>query len=158
MEKLSHLDDSGRPRMVDVSGKADTQREAITKGIVRMKPETFALIKKGLMPKGDVLSVAQIAGIMAAKQTPTLIPLCHPLLLSQIKVEFELDEADSAILITSTVKNTGKTGVEMESLTATSVAALTIYDMCKAVDKGMRIDNIRLVHKSGGKSGTVELE
>ena len=142
--------------MVDVSAKADTQREAITKGTVHMKAETLELIKKGQIAKGDVLTVAQLAGIMAAKQTPSLIPLCHPLLLSEIKVEFEIDEPNHAILITSTVKNTGKTGVEMEAMTATAVAALTIYDMCKAVDRGMRIDNIRLVKKSGGKSGTIE--
>jgi cyclic pyranopterin phosphate synthase len=158
MEKLTHIDAAGRPRMVDVTAKADTQREAITKGVVRMQAGTLDLIKKGMIAKGDVLTVAQIAGIMAAKQTPSLIPLCHPLLLGEIKVEFEIDEPHSAILITSTVKNTGKTGVEMESLTATAVAALTIYDMCKAVDRGMRIDNIRLIKKSGGKSGTIELE
>jgi cyclic pyranopterin monophosphate synthase len=158
MEKLSHIDEAGRPKMVDVSAKADTQREAITKGVVRMKPETLALIQKGRMPKGDVLTVAQIAGIMAAKQTPSLIPLCHPLLLGEIKVEFEIDEPNSSIIITSTVKNTGKTGVEMEAMTATAVAGLTIYDMCKAVDKGIRIDSIRLIKKSGGKSGTIELE
>jgi cyclic pyranopterin monophosphate synthase len=158
MKKLSHIDDAGRPKMVDVTGKVDSQREAVTKGMVRMKPATFDLIKKGLMPKGDVLTVAQLAGIMAAKQTPSLIPLCHPLLLGEIKVEFEMDESKSAIIITSTVKNTGKTGVEMEALTATAVAALTIYDMCKAVDKGMQIDDIRLVKKSGGKSGAITLE
>jgi cyclic pyranopterin monophosphate synthase len=158
MEKLSHIDENGRPRMVDVTDKADTQREAITKGAVHMKAETLALLQKGLMPKGDVLSVAQIAGIMAAKQTPSLIPMCHPLLLGEIKVEFEIDQANAAVLITSTVKNTGKTGVEMEAMTATAVAALTIYDMCKAVDKGMTLDNIRLVKKSGGKSGTIILE
>ena len=144
--------------MVDVTAKPDTQREAITKGTVHMKPKTLELIKKGQIAKGDVLTVAQIAGIMAAKQTPNLIPLCHPLLLGEIKVEFEIDEPNHAILITSTVKNTGKTGVEMEAMTATSVAALTIYDMCKAVDRGMRIDNVRLSKKSGGKSGTIELE
>jgi cyclic pyranopterin monophosphate synthase len=158
MDKLSHIDETGRPRMVDVTAKADTQREAITKGIVHMKAETLALLQKNLLPKGDVLSVAQIAGIMAAKQTPALIPMCHPLLLGEIKVEFEIDQADNAILITTTVKNTGKTGVEMEAMTATSVAALTIYDMCKAVDKGITIDNVRLVKKSGGKSGTIILE
>jgi cyclic pyranopterin monophosphate synthase len=158
MEKLSHVDDTGRPKMVDVTAKADTQREAITKGVVRMKPETLALIQKGLMPKGDVLTVAQIAGIMAAKQTPSLIPLCHPLLLGEIKVEFEIDEKNNAIIITSSVKNTGQTGVEMEAMTATAVAGLTIYDMCKAVDKGIRLDNIRLIKKSGGKSGTIVLE
>jgi cyclic pyranopterin monophosphate synthase len=158
MEKLTHLDEAGRPKMVDVSAKPDTRREAITKGTVRMKAETLELIQKGRIAKGDVLTVAQIAGIMAAKQTPDLIPLCHPLLLSEIKVEFEIDEPHSSILITSTVKNSGKTGVEMESMTATAVAALTIYDMCKAVDRGIRIDNIRLIKKSGGKSGLIQLE
>ena len=158
MAKLTHIDETGRPRMVDVTSKADTRREAITKGSVHMKAETLDLIKKGLMPKGDVLTVAQLAGIMAAKQTPSLIPLCHPLLLGEIKVEFEIDEMNHAILITSTVKNSGKTGVEMEAMTATAIAALTIYDMCKAVDRGMRIDSIRLVKKSGGKSGTIKLE
>jgi cyclic pyranopterin phosphate synthase len=158
MEKLTHIDESGRPRMVDVTAKAETEREAVTKGTVHMKAETLELIKQGQIAKGDVLTVAQIAGIMAAKQTPALIPLCHPLLLGEIKVEFEIDEADHAIKITSTVKNTGKTGVEMEAMTATAVAALTIYDMCKAVDRGIRIDNVRLVRKSGGKSGTIVLE
>lgn len=158
MDKLTHIDEAGRPKMVDVTAKADTQREAITKGVVRMKTETLELIKKGQIAKGDVLTVAQIAGIMAAKQTPNLIPLCHPLLLGEIKVEFEIDEPNHAILITSTVKNTGKTGVEMEAMTATAVAALTIYDMCKAVDRGIRIDNVRLAKKSGGKSGLIELE
>ena len=158
MEKLTHVDENGRPRMVDVTAKADSQREAITKGIVHMKPETLSLLQKGLLPKGDVLSVAQIAGIMAAKQTPALIPMCHPLLLGEITVNFEIDQPDNAVLITSTVKNTGKTGVEMEAMTATTVAALTIYDMCKAVDKGITIDRIRLVKKSGGKSGTIVLE
>jgi cyclic pyranopterin phosphate synthase len=143
--------------MVDVTAKAETQREAITKGVVRMKKETLDLITKGMIAKGDVLTVAQIAGIMAAKQTPSLIPLCHPLLLGEIKVEFEIDEPNHAIVITSTVKNTGKTGVEMEAMTATAVAALTIYDMCKAVDRGIRIDDIRLIKKSG-KSGLIKLE
>ena len=158
MEKLTHVDELGRPRMVDVTGKADTQREAVAKGIVTMKAATFELLKKGSMPKGDVLAVAQLAGIMAAKQTPQLIPLCHPLLIGDIKVEFNLDEENNAVEITATVKSTGKTGVEMEALTATAVAALTIYDMCKAVERGMKIDNIRLVRKSGGKSGTINLE
>jgi cyclic pyranopterin monophosphate synthase len=157
-EKLSHLDDKGKPRMVDVTAKAVTQREAITKGSVYMQPATLALIQKGQIAKGDVLTVAQLAGIMAAKKTPDLIPLCHPLLLGEIRVEFEVDEAKSIIYITSTVKNSGQTGVEMEAMTATAVAALTIYDMCKAVDRGIRIDNIRLVRKSGGKSGLIELE
>jgi len=158
MEKLTHIDEAGRPRMVDVTGKSDTQREAITKGTVHMKPETLELIKQGQIAKGDVLTVAQIAGIMAAKQTPSLIPLCHPLLLGEIKVEFEINEPDHSIMITSTVKNTGKTGVEMEAMTATAVAALTIYDMCKAVDRGISIDNVRLIQKSGGKSGLIKLE
>ncbi len=158
MEQLSHLDETGRPRMVDITAKADTQREAVTKGTVRMKAETLDLIRKGMIAKGDVLTVAQIAGILAAKQTPNLIPLCHPLLLSEVKVEFEIDTSQNAIFITSTVRNTGKTGVEMEAMTATAVAALTIYDMCKAVDRGIRLDNIRLVKKSGGKSGLIELE
>jgi cyclic pyranopterin monophosphate synthase len=158
MDSLSHIDEQGKPRMVDVSGKADTLREATARGVVRMKPETLSLIAEGAMPKGDVLAVAQVAGIMAAKKTPELIPMCHPLLLSEIKVEFEIDEKDNSIIITATVKNTGKTGVEMEAMTAVSAAGLTIYDMCKAVEKGIRIDNVRLVRKSGGKSGTVELE
>ena len=158
MEKLTHVDESGRPRMVDITEKTDTQREAVAKGVVKMKASTFELLKKGSMPKGDVLAVAQLAGIMAAKQTPDLIPLCHPILIGEIKVEFNLDEENSAIEIAATVKSTGKTGVEMEALTATAVAALTIYDMCKAADRSMRIDSIRLVRKSGGKSGTINLE
>lgn len=158
MKKLTHVDESGRPRMVDVSEKADTQREAIARGVVRMKPATLELLKAGRLPKGDVLTVAQLAGIMAAKQTPALIPLCHPLLIGEVKVEFEIYEPDSAVQITATVKSVGKTGVEMEAMTATAVAALAIYDMCKAVDRGMKLDNIRLVKKSGGKSGTITLE
>jgi len=158
MEKLTHVDESGRPRMVDITEKADTQREAVAKGIVTMKAATFELLKKGSMPKGDVLAVAQLAGIMAAKQTPHLILLCHPILIGDIKVEFNLDEENNTVEITAMVKSTGKTGVEMEALTATAVTALTIYDMCKAVDRGMRIDSIRLVRKSGGKSGTINLE
>ena len=157
-KKLSHIDDKGKPRMVDVTAKSVTQREAITKGTVHMQPETLALIQQGQIAKGDVLTVAQIAGIMAAKRTPELIPLCHPLLLGEIKVEFKIDEANSAIHITSTVKNSGQTGVEMEAMTATAVAGLTIYDMCKAVDRAMTIDAIRLVKKSGGKSGLIELQ
>ena len=157
MEELTHIDALGRPRMVDITEKADTQREAVAKCAVRMKSSTFDLLKRGKMAKGDVLAVAQLAGIMAAKQTPNLIPLCHPLLIGDIKVEFSLDEGNSTVEITTTVKSTGKTGVEMEALTATAVAALTLYDMCKAVDRGIRIDNIRLVRKSGGKSGTINL-
>jgi len=144
--------------MVDVTGKPDTEREAVAKGLVRMKAATFELIKKGGTAKGDVMTVAQLAGIMAAKETPHLIPLCHPVLVGDSRVEFSLNEAESTVEITATVKSTGKTGVEMEALTAVAVAALTIYDMCKAVDRGIRIENIRLVAKSGGKSGVVRLE
>ena len=158
MKKLTHIDELGRPKMVDVTEKPDTQREAVAKGMVRMQTSTFDLLKRGEMPKGDVLTVAQLAGIMAAKQTPHLIPLCHPVLIGDIEVEFNLDEGNSTVEITTTAKSTGKTGVEMEALTAAAVAALTIYDMCKAVDRGMKIDNIRLVRKSGGKSGTIDLE
>jgi len=158
VDKLTHIDDAGRPRMVDVTGKPDTIRKAVARGTVRMQADTLQLIKEGGTAKGDVLSVAQLAGIMAAKRTPDLIPLCHPVLIGNVQVEFNLDEKNSIVEITATVESTGKTGVEMEALTATAVAALTIYDMCKAVDRGMKIENIRLVHKSGGKSGTIELE
>jgi cyclic pyranopterin phosphate synthase len=158
MEKLTHIDAEGRPRMVDVSSKPDTQRQAVAKGVVRMQPSTLDLIKKGGTKKGDVLGVAQLAGIMAAKQTPHLIPLCHPILIDEVKVEFKLDEKNSAVEITTTAKSVGKTGVEMEALTATAIAALTIYDMCKAVDRSIKLDNIRLVKKSGGKSGQITLE
>jgi cyclic pyranopterin phosphate synthase len=157
-KKLTHLDDAGRPRMVDVTGKAETARIAVAKGLVRMQPATFQLILGGGIAKGDVLTVAQLAGIMAAKKTPDLIPLCHPILIGNVSIEFNPDEAASAIEITATVESTGKTGVEMEALTAVAVTALTIYDMCKAVDRAMKIENIRLVRKSGGKSGTIELE
>jgi cyclic pyranopterin phosphate synthase len=155
---LSHLDDQGRARMVDVGDKPDTQREAIARGRVLMQPQTLALIQEGGLPKGDVLAVAQVAGVMAAKRTHELIPMCHPLLLTHIGVEFELheprqDENQAEIGIIATVRTTGKTGVEMEALTAVAVAGLTIYDMCKAVDRGMRLDAVRLVRKSGGKSG-----
>jgi len=158
VEELTHLDAWGRPCMVDVSQKPDTQREAQAKCLVRMKASTLDLLKRGNIPKGDVLAVAQLAGIMAGKQTPHLIPLCHPVLIGDIKVEFNLDETSYAVEITTTVKSTGKTGVEMEALTATAVTALTIYDMCKAVDRSIKIENIRLIRKSGGKSGTVNLE
>ncbi|MBU2534816.1 MAG: cyclic pyranopterin monophosphate synthase MoaC [Chloroflexi bacterium] len=158
MKKLTHMDESGRPKMVDITEKPDTHRQAVARGLVRMQPDTLELIKKGRMAKGDVLAVAQLAGIMAAKQTPDLIPLCHPLLIGDVGIEFNIDEKESTVEITATVESTGKTGVEMEALTATAVAALTIYDMCKAVDRGMRIENIRLVRKSGGKSGTITLE
>ena len=155
---LSHLDAQGRPRMVDVTDKPDTQRQAVAKGVVRMKPSTLELIEKGAIAKGDALAVAQVAGIMAAKQTPHLIPLCHPLLVGDIKIEFALDRKKGTVGITSTVKSLGKTGVEMEALAATAVAALTIYDMCKSSDRGMHIEDIHLVRKSGGKSGIIELE
>jgi len=158
VEGLTHVDVSGRPRMVDITQKPDTQREAVAKCLVRMKASTLDLLKKGDLPKGDVLAVAQLAGIMAAKQTPHIIPLCHPVLIGDIEVEFGLDEEANAVEITTTVKSTGKTGVEMEALTATAVTALTIYDMCKAVDRGIQIESIRLIRKSGGKSGIVNLE
>ena len=158
MEELTHIDASGLPQMVDVTGKPDTQREAVAKCRVRMKASTLERLKKGEMKKGDVLAVARLAGIMAAKQTPHIIPLCHPVLIGDIKVDFGLDEDNSTVEITTTVKSAGKTGVEMEALTATAVAALTIYDMCKAVDRAIQIESIRLIKKSGGKSGTIILE
>lgn len=152
MNDLTHLDASGKARMVDVGAKADTEREAITSGKVYMKPETLAQIKAARLKKGDVLAVARVAGIMAAKRTADLIPLCHPILINDVDLEFDLTAADF-IVITAVVKSTGKTGVEMEALVAASVAALTIYDMAKAVDKGMTISEIRLESKRGGKSG-----
>ena len=144
--------------MVDVGHKADTVRVAVAKGEVRMRLETLQLVAEGGVPKGDVLAVARVAGIMAAKRVPELIPLCHTLLLNQVSVEFELDKEGSRIEITATVRTRGKTGVEMEALTAVSVAALTIYDMLKAAEKTMQIGRIRLVQKSGGKSGDIVLE
>ena len=141
--------------MVDVGGKPDTERTAIARGEVHMKKETFDLIRAGQLKKGDVLTVAQIAGITAAKRTSNLIPLCHPLPLTQVDVALALDESLPGVIITATTKTTGKTGVEMEALTAVSVAALTVYDMAKAVEKTMRIQNIRLVEKHGGRSGDV---
>lgn len=154
--KLTHFDAEGRAVMVDVSAKAETERTATAKGAVLMQPETLALIAAGGVKKGDVLSVARLAGIMGAKRTPDLIPLCHPLALSSVKVDLAVDEARSAVEISATCKLTGRTGVEMEALTAVAIAALTVYDMCKAVDRAMRITEIRLVHKSGGKSGLYE--
>ena len=150
---LTHIDQSGNASMVDVSAKPDTERIAIAAGSVVMQPETLRLVADNAFDKGDVLAVARIAGIMGAKQTSTLIPLCHPLPLSRIAVDFELDTDASAVHITAEAKTTGKTGVEMEALTAVSVAALTIYDMCKAVDRRMRIEGVRLTRKSGGQSG-----
>jgi cyclic pyranopterin phosphate synthase len=156
--RLSHIDDAGRARMVDVSAKTDTKREATARGRIVMRRETLALIASGDVPKGDVLAVAQIAGIMAAKRTHELIPMCHPLMLTGIDVTLTPNESRSCIEIEATIRTTGKTGVEMEALTAVSVAGLTVYDMCKAVDRGMRIENIRLARKSGGKSGPIVLE
>ena len=158
MEGLSHVDEQGRARMVDVSAKADTEREAVARGLVLMKPETLKLVSEGGISKGEVLSVARVAGIMAAKHTPYLVPMCHPLLLTHVEVDLRLDPDISAIEITATVRTTGKTGVEMEALTAVTGSALTIYDMCKAVDKAMRIEKVRLVRKTGGKSGDIILE
>lgn len=155
---LTHLDESGRAQMVDVGPKPDTERLAVARGEVSMRPETLALIQEGALRKGDVLTVAQIAGIMAAKRTADLIPLCHPLLLTHIEVNCTPDPAHSRVQIEAKVRTTGKTGVEMEALTAVSVAALTIYDMAKAVDRAMHISNIRLVEKHGGRSGDVILE
>jgi cyclic pyranopterin phosphate synthase len=152
-KELSHIDEVGRARMVDVTAKDETLRVAVAKGRVVMQPETLRLLQRGEIAKGNVLTTAQVAGTMAAKKTPELIPMCHPLLLTGIDVELIADEANSAIEITATVRTTGKTGVEMEALTAVSVAALTIYDMCKAVDRGMQVESVRLVSKTGGKSG-----
>tara|TARA_Y100000589_G_C27065535_1_gene593151 strand:+ start:382 stop:858 length:477 start_codon:yes stop_codon:yes gene_type:complete len=156
MSGLTHLDDDGNAVMVDVSDKSETERIATAKGCVIMAKETMDLIVAGQVKKGDVLSVAQLAGIMGAKRTPDLIPLCHPLNLSSVNVYLTCDPNRNAVDITARCKLTGKTGVEMEALTAVSVAALTIYDMCKAVDREMRISDIRLVQKSGGKSGSFE--
>jgi len=153
--KLSHLDESGRARMVDVGQKPVSERMAVAKGAVHMRPETLALIRQGALEKGDVFTVAQLAGVMAAKRTAGLIPLCHPLPLSQILVDIVPDPALPGLEITAAVRTNAQTGVEMEALTAVSVAALTIYDMAKAVEKTMRIENIRLVEKHGGQSGDV---
>lgn len=156
--KITHLDESGHARMVDVSGKPDTSRTSIAKGEIVMLRDTLELIIAGSITKGDVLGAAQLAGIMAAKRTSELIPLCHPLPLNQITVDFEFDEDLPGIKITASAKTIGKTGVEMEALTAVSVAALTIYDMAKSAEKTMRIQNIRLVEKRGGRSGVVVTE
>lgn len=157
-KQLTHLDKSGRARMVDVGSKAETQRIAIARGSVKMQPETLQLIIEGNMKKGDVLGTAELAGVMGAKKTSDLIPLCHPLMLNQVIVNCTPNEANSRVDIEATARVSGKTGVEMEALTAVSVAALTIYDMAKAVDRGMRIGDIRLVRKEGGRSGTIILE
>ncbi|HEV2551491.1 MAG TPA: cyclic pyranopterin monophosphate synthase MoaC [Stellaceae bacterium] len=156
MSRLTHFDQKGGAVMVDVSAKDESERIAVAGGSVIMKKATLDLITAGAVKKGDVLSVARLAGIMGAKRTPDLIPLCHPLALTSVTVELTCDPARNAVDITATCKVKGRTGVEMEALTAVAVAALTVYDMCKAVDRGMRIEGIRLLHKSGGKSGTYE--
>ena len=155
-DDFTHLDAEGNAVMVDVSAKDATERTATAKGSVIMAPETLQRILDRGVKKGDVLSVAQLAGIMGAKRTPDLIPLCHPLMLTSVKVDLTCDPARNAVDIQATCRLTGQTGVEMEALTAVTVAALTVYDMCKAVDRGMRIENVRLTHKSGGKSGTFD--
>jgi len=150
---LTHLNEEGRARMVDVTGKADTNRMARAEAYVSMEPSTLERIKNGEIRKGDVLAVAQVAGIMGAKRTSGLIPMCHPLFLSAVDIKFSFEETGSRLRIESAVRTTGKTGVEMEALTAVSVAALTVYDMCKAIDRWMRIEGISLLEKAGGKSG-----
>jgi cyclic pyranopterin phosphate synthase len=154
MAEFSHFNDSGRARMVDVTEKSETKRTAIATGRVLVNEETFRMIETGGMAKGDVLGTAQIGGIMGAKHTPDLIPMCHPIFLSGVDIAFHMNRADLAVEITATAKCTGVTGVEMEAMTAVSVAALTIYDMCKAVQKDMVISDIKLMKKTGGKSGT----
>lgn len=153
---LTHINDQGRARMVDVSEKAETHREAIAKSSVYMKRETLERIKEGTMKKGDVLSVAQVGGIMGAKSTSSIIPMCHPIAMSGCDISFELDFEKNRVEILATVKNSGQTGVEMEALTAVSIAGLTIYDMCKAIDKEMIISDVMLLKKIGGKSGVFE--
>ena len=154
-QKLTHVDETGRAQMVDVGAKDDTSRVALARGEIVMLPETLALIRDGMIKKGDVLTLAQVAGIMAAKKTSELIPLCHPIALTKVDVDLALDEDLPGVRISATAKTVGKTGVEMEALTAVSVAALTIYDMAKAAEKTMKIQNIRLVEKHGGKSGDI---
>ena len=153
-DHLTHLDEAGRARMVDVGAKDVTERVAVARGRITLQPETLRLIAAGNIPKGDVLAVAQIAGVMAAKRTGDLIPLCHPLLLNQVVVTCAPNPAENCIDIEATVRVSGKTGVEMEALTAVTIAGLTLYDMAKAVDRGMQLSDVRLVHKSGGRSGT----
>ena len=153
MSALTHFNADGQAHMVDVGDKADTHRRAIASGVIRMQPDTFALVQSGSHKKGDVLGIARVAAIMASKHTSTLIPLCHPLALSHVDVEFQLDAAASAISCQVTAETVGKTGVEMEALTAVQIGLLTIYDMCKAVDRGMVIGEVRLLEKQGGKSG-----
>ena len=155
---LTHLDEQGRAKMVDVGWKPITDREAVARGHVQMLPETLRLIMEGQVKKGDVFTIAQLAGIMGAKRTSELIPLCHPLPLNKVDVELEADEANCRVNITATASTSGKTGVEMEALTAVSIAALSVYDMCKAVDRGMQIGSVRLASKRGGQSGDITLE
>lgn len=157
-DQLTHIDASGDARMVDVGHKADTKRIAVTETFVRLSRKTFDLLKQDALPKGDALATAKIAGILAAKQTHALIPMCHPLMLSYVDVRFEPLEEKACIRVEAEVRTTGKTGIEMEALTAAQVAALTIYDMCKAVQKDIVIDACRLMHKSGGKSGEYNAE
>lgn len=157
MAELTHLDETGAARMVDIAAKDVTERVAVAAASVSMRPETLSLLERGAHKKGDVLAVARIAGIQGAKKCPDLIPLCHPMMLNAVSVDFRLDAATSRLYIEATCKVSGKTGVEMEALTAVTVAALTVYDMCKAVDKGMEIHGVRLLQKSGGKSGTWQL-
>jgi len=155
--ELTHLDDQGRARMVDVGGKPSTERWARARAVVSFSSETLARVRAGDLPKGDIRAVAELAGVMAAKRTPELIPLCHPLMLSQVDVLFELKEDPPSAVLTSTVRTTGPTGVEMEALTAAAVAALTVYDMVKGVERGARISEVRLLEKHGGRSGDVVL-
>jgi cyclic pyranopterin phosphate synthase len=157
-KQLTHLDESGQAKMVNVGHKADTERLAVARGTVRMQPQTLQLIAEGNMKKGDVLAVAQLAGVMAAKRTSDLIPLCHPLLLSHIDVTCRLNQEGCCVDIEAVVRLTGKTGVEMEALTAVTIAGLTIYDMAKAVDRSMRLTDVRIVRKEGGQSGTFVAE
>jgi cyclic pyranopterin phosphate synthase len=156
--RLTHMDDSGQARMVDVGEKADTERVAVAGGDVVLRPETVDLIRQGLMKKGDVLSVAKIAGILGAKKTSELIPLCHPIALTHVDVDLRLEDTLPGVSITATARTIGKTGVEMEALTAVTVAALTVYDMVKAVEKTAKIQNVRLIEKRGGRSGDVKNE
>lgn len=155
---FTHIDEQGRARMVDISGKAETERRAVAVGTVTLGPRAFGMLVDRAIPKGDVIAVARIAGIMAAKKVDELIPLCHPLPVESVEIDFEYDDRRHAVQITASVSVSGRTGVEMEALTAVSVAALTIYDMCKAVEKGMVIGSVRLEYKSGGKSGTWKRE
>lgn len=150
---FTHFDENGKAVMVDVGAKPDSRRIAVAQGSIVMKPQTLAMIAQGTAGKGDVLGVARVAAIQAAKRTSDLIPLCHPIALTQVKIEFELDEAQSRVRCLATAETVGKTGVEMEALTAASVGLLTIYDMCKAVERGMTIEGVRLIRKEGGKSG-----